>query len=76
MCRGGVLVELGCAEGILANELPSSIFSKYYGYDVPEVAVKAAREQVAEHRASICVFEQCEMSLWAGNSGISLILLE
>jgi 2-polyprenyl-3-methyl-5-hydroxy-6-metoxy-1,4-benzoquinol methylase len=76
LCRGGVLVEFGCAEGILANELPAGVFSMYYGFDVSEVAVKVATDQVSEHRASYCVFEQCEMSLWKGSSGVSLILLE
>ena len=76
LCRGGMLVQFGCAEGVLANELPDGVFSKYYGYDVSEVAVKVARDQVSEHRASYCIFEQCEMSLWKGGSGVSLILLE
>lgn len=55
---------------------PDGVFSKYYGYDVSEVAVKVARDQVSEPRAPYCVFEQCEMSLWKGSSGVSLILLE
>ncbi len=76
LCRGGVLVEFGCAEGLLANELPDGVFSSYYGFDVSEVAVKIAREQVFTHRASCCTFDQCDMSSWKGASGISLVLLE
>lgn len=76
LCRGGVIVEFGCAEGLLANELPGDAFSKYFGFDVSEVATTVAKSRVLRERASRCFFEQGDMALWPGTTDASLILLE
>lgn len=74
--RGGLLIEFGCAEGALIEELPASSYSKYQGYDISAVAIELANKKSSENGLSNCIFEQCDMSEWAGYPGASLILLE
>jgi 2-polyprenyl-3-methyl-5-hydroxy-6-metoxy-1,4-benzoquinol methylase len=76
LSRGGVVVEFGCAEGALVEELPIDSYSKYHGYDISEVAIGIASKKASENGLANCNFEQCDMSQWAGYSGASLILLE
>jgi cyclopropane fatty-acyl-phospholipid synthase-like methyltransferase len=74
--RGGVVIEFGCAEGALVEELPIDSYSKYHGYDLSGVAIELANKKANENGLSNCAFDQCDMSEWAGYSGASLILLE
>ena len=40
---GGMVLDVGCGQGVLLGRLPSSAFSKYVGIDLSESAVAAAR---------------------------------
>ena len=76
LCRGGLFIEFGCAEGALIEELPVNTYSKYLGYDISAVAIELASKKASENGLSNCIFKQCDMTNWAGYSGASLILLE
>lgn len=41
---GGVVLDVGCGEGVLLSRLPDFAYSKYVGIDVSETAIAAARE--------------------------------
>jgi cyclopropane fatty-acyl-phospholipid synthase-like methyltransferase len=76
LSRGEFLIEFGCAEGVLLEELPEGSYSKYQGYDISGVAIELANKKAKENGLSNCAFEQCDMSEWVGYPGASLILLE
>ena len=76
LSHGGIIIEFGCAEGTLIEELPTGSYSKYQGYDISGVAVDLANKKAKKNGLSNCTFEQCDMSQWLGYSGASLILLE
>ena len=76
LSRGGLVIEFGCAEGTLVEELPVGSYSKYHGYDISGVAIGIARKRATENGRSNCTFEQCDMSQWSGYAGATLILLE
>ncbi len=76
LSHGGIVVEFGCAEGTLVEELPVGSYSRYQGYDISGVAIEFANKKAKESGLSSCTFEQCDMSQWSGNAGVSLILLE
>jgi cyclopropane fatty-acyl-phospholipid synthase-like methyltransferase len=76
LSRGGILIEFGCAEGALVEELPVSSYSKYQGYDISAVAIELANKKAGKNGLSNCTFEQCDMSEWSGYTGASLIILE
>jgi cyclopropane fatty-acyl-phospholipid synthase-like methyltransferase len=76
LSRGGVVIEFGCAEGTLIDELPVEAYSRYQGYDISGVAIELANKKAKENGLSSCTFQQCDMSQWSGYAGVSLILLE
>ena len=73
---GGFLIEFGCAEGILVEELPRSVYSKYLGLDISGIAIGIARERVRAIGIDNCLFEERDMAHWAGSVDASLIVLE
>lgn len=46
--QGGALLDLGCATGQTARELPKGSFSRYLGVDIATEAVEQARERTRE----------------------------
>ena len=55
---GGAVLELGCADGLLAIEeqrLPATVGS-YFGIDISDVAVEKARVRAAQHGYRNCRF--------------------
>ena len=76
LSHGGVVIEFGCAEGALIEELPVGSYSRYQGYDISGVAIELANKKAKENGLSNCTFEQCDMSQWSGYAGVSLIVLE
>jgi len=76
LCRGGKLMEFGCGEGELPHLLPAGSYADYLGVDIADVAVTRARERAAQAGLGHCRFEQGDMAVWNGTSGLSVILVE
>jgi cyclopropane fatty-acyl-phospholipid synthase-like methyltransferase len=77
LCNGGKLVEFGAGEwGALPLALPKGSFSSYVGYDISEIAVSRARDNVRAAGLTNCQFEQRDMASWEGTSGVSLVVAE
>src|SRR2546430_3291140 len=76
LCSGGKLIEFGCGEGTLPHQLPPGTFSDYCGFDISDVAIRAAREKARNAGLQRCKFERCDMATWEGSDSASLILAE
>jgi trans-aconitate methyltransferase len=69
---GGRIVELGCAEGALAQLLPEGSFSSFHGIDISPVAIERARSRNLER----CTFAAMRLEDWSGDRDVACIVAE
>ena len=53
-CRGGRLLDVGCGEGVLREQLPSGVIDDYVGVDISSVAIERARQRTFERTLFEC----------------------